>query len=450
VSSKKKKKDIAEETSEHRTKTPEQSSMDDLRFDTVEKVKAEFERKKSLRTVGVRIHTRKNEKKISSEEFPEQTFPLAEFSDGDEKNISHAETEKKTQAENAVSKRKEKKKNKEKPDTSRKKKEKRKDGEDTASTEADDGNISEEDELDGFDDIDVDDVEILREEDKKEKYELPSACAAFFSRLSDWPLLSAEEERELAEKVAKGDKEAFERFVMSNARLAVACVKDISRRMGGNTILDFMDLAQEAVLGLMTAVERFDPNRGVRFSTYGMYWIYQRVKRALVSQRKGMTVPGFAGESVFAMGDYIALYCEGREDLVPRRNLPRVKDLARLVGRMACFGDSEEREECGSDVVDEETISSGDDASTPGGDESMSVFLRDDFSRLLDSLTTPVEADMLRRKFGLYPYNSPESYKEIALVHGKSSETVRSMVDSMLTKLRRSRRVEKFAAEWLK
>lgn len=286
--------------------------------------------------------------------------------------------------------------------------------------------------------------------------EMPSINTSFFSEISKYPLLSPEKEHELALKIRnEQDPDAFHLFLMSNLRLALACVRDVMRRMGGNTILDFMDLAQEAVLGLMTAVERFDPSRGTRFSTYGLYWIYQRVKRAIVSQRKGMSVPGFAGESVFAMTDYIALYNKGKEHEIPKRFRNRVKDLARITNHVMSFGENESDADTGrqkTGVVDEERFADREKDSSNCflGDEAMSNFFKFDFHRFLDSELSPYEADIVRRKFGLIPYNIPASCKEIGIIHGKSSETIRLNVEAVLKKLRKNKQAEKFMTAWLK
>lgn len=307
---------------------------------------------------------------------------------------------------------------------------------------------------DEFENIEIEPEEI--EKLKTIASPLVSGSNTFFSEISKYPLLTAEKEHELAMKIRNDrDPEAFHLFLMSNMRLALACVRDVMRRMGGNTILDFMDLSQEAVLGLMTAVERFDPTRGTRFSTYGLYWIYQRVKRAIVSQRKGMSVPGFAGESVFAMNDYIQLYISGREQDIPKRYLNRVRDLARITNSVMSFGEGGTDEDTGklkSGVVDEErfTDHEKDGSNCYLGEEAMRGFFISDFHDFLSEELTSYEADIVRRKFGLSPYNVPASHKEIGLVYKKSSETIRLNIDTVLKRLKKNKRAERFMAAWLR
>lgn len=287
--------------------------------------------------------------------------------------------------------------------------------------------------------------------------EIATGGNVFFAAISKYPLLTPDEEKELSRRIREErDPEAFERFVLSNVRLALACVRDIQHRMGGNTIMDFMDLSQEAMLGLMTAVERFDHRKGTRFSTYGLYWIYQRVKRAIVSQRKGMSVPGFAGESVFAMADYIEMYNSGNIEEIPARFRNRARDLARISSRMISYGENPERDEEKTGVANLEHIAAENSAGGGGeqarklGEGLMEQFFASDFHAFLDEELSPYEADVLRRKFGLAPYNIPASNKEIAAVHGKSPETVRINIDALIKRLRKNKRAEKFMKSWLK
>lgn len=102
------------------------------------------------------------------------------------------------------------------------------------------------------------------------------------------PLLSAEQERTLAEAVARGDTEAFHRFVQANLRLVVAIAKHFRGRG-----LDFDDLIGEGNLGLIRAVRQFDPTLGVRFSTYASYWIKESIRRALNLDGAPIRLPSY-------------------------------------------------------------------------------------------------------------------------------------------------------------
>src|SRR5438477_751943 len=100
------------------------------------------------------------------------------------------------------------------------------------------------------------------------------------------PLLTLEEEIELAAKIKKGDAEARERMINSNLRLVVTIARDYE-----NLGLPLLDLISEGNIGLTNAVDRFDPTKGAKLSTYAMWWIKQSIKRALGNQSKTIRLP---------------------------------------------------------------------------------------------------------------------------------------------------------------
>ncbi len=112
------------------------------------------------------------------------------------------------------------------------------------------------------------------------------AMHLYMQEIRDYPLLNAEEEQQWARKVQKGDIDARNRLVESNLRLVVS----IARRYQNHGV-SLMDLVEEGNLGLMRAVEKFDPDRGFRFSTYATWWIRQSVDRAVMSQGRTVRLP---------------------------------------------------------------------------------------------------------------------------------------------------------------
>jgi RNA polymerase primary sigma factor len=108
----------------------------------------------------------------------------------------------------------------------------------------------------------------------------------FFNELARYPLLTADEEVELKQRIERGDLEAKERMINSNLRLVVA-----NARRYQNQGLPFLDLIQEGTLGLIRAVEKFDWRRGFKFSTYATYWVRQAMQRAIESRARTIKLP---------------------------------------------------------------------------------------------------------------------------------------------------------------
>src|SRR5437868_14995208 len=110
----------------------------------------------------------------------------------------------------------------------------------------------------------------------------------YLREINETPLLSAEQERELAYRIEDGDSEARDRMVRANLRLVV----NIARHYTGKG-LSLQDLIAEGNLGLLRAVEAFDPSMNTRFSTYASYWIKQSMKRAVVNTAKTVRLPAY-------------------------------------------------------------------------------------------------------------------------------------------------------------
>ena len=118
----------------------------------------------------------------------------------------------------------------------------------------------------------------------------------YLKEIRQFPLLSVEEERELIDRIGHGDMSARDRLVESNLRLVVSIAKKYQ-----NNGLTLMDLIQEANIGLLIAVEKFEPERGYRFSTYASWWIKQTISRALDNKSKMIRLPAYIVEDINKM-----------------------------------------------------------------------------------------------------------------------------------------------------
>ncbi|MHC4870277.1 MAG: sigma-70 family RNA polymerase sigma factor [Planctomycetota bacterium] len=116
---------------------------------------------------------------------------------------------------------------------------------------------------------------------------------AYLKEISRFPLLKSDEEKDLARKIAKGDKEARDRMISSNLRLVVNIAKSYV-----NYGLPLMDLIAEGNIGLMKATERFNPEEGTSFSTYSSWWIKQSMRRAVNTKLKNVRVPAYMADIV--------------------------------------------------------------------------------------------------------------------------------------------------------
>ncbi len=301
----------------------------------------------------------------------------------------------------------------------------------------------------GNDEGDIIEITVDLEEDWKT---LKTAYELFHAEIGSIPLLTPREEKELSRRIQEeGDSEAFQRFVLANLRLVIACAKKIRDRMGHQSILSFMDLVQEGILGLMTAVRRFDYKRNTRFSTYGIPWIYQRIRMALVQHRHGFSVPGYAGTSVHTMSEHIHAFKEGKLESIPHEvDLDRLQALARISAATIPIDYPEESGK-GLFSLSSDKVGSNMDGNSFGETFSTSLdeehLFRQEALELLSSKLNEKEYDVLCRRFGLGRYGC-QTLADIAEVYGKSSEHIRSIVNRSMEKLRKNPELREFCNSW--
>ncbi len=157
--------------------------------------------------------------------------------------------------------------------------------------------------IDGLDDeeeIDLDKIDLS----VPEGVSIEDPVRMYLKEIGKVPLLSAEEEIELAKRMEKGDEDAKKRLAEANLRLVVS----IAKRYVGRGML-FLDLIQEGNLGLIKAVEKFDYRKGYKFSTYATWWIRQAITRAIADQARTIRIPVHMVETINKLIRVSDSYC---------------------------------------------------------------------------------------------------------------------------------------------
>mgnify|MGYP000527779046 CR=1 FL=1 len=270
-------------------------------------------------------------------------------------------------------------------------------------------------------------------QDEAEAWDGDSAIKLYLKEIGEVPLLTPEEEVALAARIKKGDKKAREQMIKANLRLVVKIAHDYE-----NYGLPLLDLISEGNIGLMKAVERFDPAKGGKLSTYAAWWIKQAIKRALANQAKTIRLPVHLVDKIARMRRVAMQLQEelGREptdeELAEEMGLsPTRVALMRTAGIRpasldAPIGDDDNNTY--SEMIADEQASSPYDRLE---DETVRDMLRE----LMKSLE-PREAEILSYRFGLD--GGPErTLEEVGEKFHVTRERIRQIQNIALRKLRR-------------
>jgi RNA polymerase primary sigma factor len=269
---------------------------------------------------------------------------------------------------------------------------------------------------------------------KRTSSRLQTPLETYLREINETALLTANDEKELSNRISDGDAAARDRMVRANLRLVV----NIARGYSGKG-LPLQDLIEEGNLGLLRAVEGFDPNMNTRFSTYASYWIKQSIKRALVNSAKTIRIPAYMVELLSKWRRASAKLTEElnrtptAEDIATELGIPKKK--LRIVKKaITLYNASPQSENDEAGMTLGEIVP--DDRARGPEDELINSDNLTQVSRLLEEMD-PREATILRMRFGLDD-SEPQTLKEIGEALGLTRERVRQIESEALRRLYRS------------
>ena len=290
-----------------------------------------------------------------------------------------------------------------------------------------------------FNETDAHDAFIEEEEEFEVEGDIPTTDGVklYLKQIGGKPLLSFDEEKELAKRVADGDEEAVNILVEHNLLLVVSIAK---KYIGCG--LSYLDLIQEGNLGLMKAAQKFDPKRGCRFSTHATWWVRQAISRALSDQARTIRIPANVAELI---GKIKKISIPMTQKL---GRAPTEKELAEELGMkldvvQTAIDMSQTMASLDTPIGEDDENTVGDMVEDTSTENPIAALIKEANLNIIESVfntLTDKEANVLRMRFGI-GVDKAQTLEEVGEHYGLTRERIRQIENKALRKMRHPARM---------